>query len=201
MTPDPAGPDFTNIDPERFAAVIYRPEDDIDSLLAKFALDLKNSGVRVGGVVQLNERGPDGNKDVSILDLASGRRIALFQKLGSGATSCRLDPAALAEASVALARAVADQADLVVVNKFSKQEAAGAGLRAELAEAILAGLPVLTGVSEQCLPAWTAFTGDRGTTLFCESPAIAGWWEDLCRKDAMSPPSDRAARGPETAVS
>ena len=69
------------------------------------------------------------------------------------------------------ARLASDAAvDLIVINKFSKQEASGQGLRHEFAEAITAGMPVLTAVPEKCYEDWRAFTGDIGTTLLCERP-------------------------------
>ncbi|MGC5376600.1 DUF2478 domain-containing protein, partial [Salmonella enterica] len=66
------------------------------------------------------------------IDLMTGREISICQPLGRGAMACKLDSAGLAEAAVAVTRAVAADVDLVVVNKFSKQEAAGEGLRDEL---------------------------------------------------------------------
>lgn len=183
MTTDRMASDFTNIDPNRFAAVVYRPQDDVDTLLTEFALDLKQRGLRLGGIVQVNGKDPDGHKaDMQVLDLAGAQRISLWQPLGSGAASCKLDPAGLAEAAVAVSRAIGQDLDLVVINKFSKQEAAGKGLRSEFAEAILSGVPVLTAVPEGSLKAWIDFTGDRGTTLFCAREVIEGWWRELSQR-------------------
>ena len=47
----PCLPDF---DPNRLAAIIYRPEDDMATLLADFASDLLLAGKRIGGVVHRN---------------------------------------------------------------------------------------------------------------------------------------------------
>jgi hypothetical protein len=66
----------------------------------------------------------------------------------------------------------------VVVNKFSKQEAAGRGLRAEIADAVTAGLPLLTAVSHTCYEAWVRFTGGFGTTLLCERGVVEDWWQE-----------------------
>ncbi len=65
------------------------------------------------------------------IDLMTSREISIRQPLGSGAMACKLDAAGLAEAAVAVTRAIAANVDLVVINKFSKQEAAGEGLRDE----------------------------------------------------------------------
>jgi len=172
--------DFHDIDPNRVAAILYRPQDDVDALLAEFAQNLGRSGGRIGGVVQRNVKdGADCQVGMQAIDLMTGAEISICQPLGSGAMACRLDAAGLAEAAVAVTRAIAADVDLVVINKFSKQEAAGEGLRDELACAIAAGIPVLTAVPEKCLDAWNDFTGGIGTTLLCERAAIEGWWQEL----------------------
>lgn len=172
--------DFHDIDPNCVAAILYRPQDDVDTLLADFAEALVRSHERIGGVVQRNIKDGGGCQvGMQAIDLMTGREISICQPLGSGATACKLDSAGLAEAAVAVTRAIAADVDLVVINKFSKQEAAGEGLRDELAEAIAAGIPVLTAVPEKCLDAWNDFTGGIGTTLLCERGAIEGWWQDL----------------------
>jgi molybdate transport system ATP-binding protein len=75
-----------------------------------------------------------------------GGVITISQPRGTGASGCRLDPAGLAEAAGAVARAIDADVALLIVNKFSKQEALGQGLRGEIAQAVAAGVPVLTAV-------------------------------------------------------
>lgn len=190
--------DFHDIDPNRVAAILYGPQDDVDTLLADFAGTLMRSGERIGGVVQRNIKDGGGCKvDMHAIDLMTGREISICQPLGSGATVCKLDSAGLAEAAVAVTRAITADVDLVVINKFSKQEAAGEGLRDGLANAIAAGIPVLTAVPEKCLDAWNDFTGGIGTSLLSERGAIEGWWHDLSsrlkRARADRPPADAPA--------
>ncbi len=172
--------DFAEIDPDRVAAIVYRSKDDVDTLLADFAQGLVRAGERVGGIVQHNVKDGGGCQvGMEAIDLMSGRAISICQPLGSGAMACKLDAAGLAEAAVAVARAIEAGVDLIVINKFSKQEAAGEGLRDELADAIAAGIPVLTAVPEKCLDAWSAFSGDIGTRLPCERQAMEAWWRGL----------------------
>lgn len=179
-------PELFDLDPNRLAAIIYGPEDDVDSLLADFAIDLVGAGEKIGGIVQRNLKDERGRQvGMQVIDLMTRRAIPICQPLGPGASACKLDPAGLAEASRAVARAVEDEVALVVVNKFSKQEAAGQGLRSELADAIIAGMTVLTAVPEKCLDAWTAFTGDRGTTLLCTRRTIEGWWHDVSSRETL----------------
>jgi molybdate transport system ATP-binding protein len=177
---------FSDVDPNKVAAVVYQPENDVDRLLADFAGDLLRTGERVGGIVQQNLKDEGGRRvGMQMIDLSTGRRISICQSLGRGASACKLDPAGLAEASLVITRAIEDRAALIVVNKFSKQEAAGRGLRSELADAVIAGLPVLTAVPVNCVDAWTAFTGDRGTTLLCARRVIDAWWQEISLREAM----------------
>ena len=175
-------PEHDKIDPNRVAAILYRPDDDVDTLLADFARDLMRNGTRVGGIVQLNLRDERGKTGMEALDLRTGRRISICQTLGSGSQACTLDAGGLAEAAMAVRRAISDDVALIVINKFSKQEASGRGLRDEFAEAIIAGVPLLTAVPENCIEAWTTFIGDHGTTLACARDAIEGWWRDLASR-------------------
>jgi molybdate transport system ATP-binding protein len=173
-------------DPNLLAAILYRPEDDVDTLLADFASDLLKAGERVGGVVQQNTRNDSGKlTGMRTIDLMTGRGIGIFQTLGAGSTSCKLDASGLAEAASAVTNAIAADTGLIIVNKFSKQEASGGGLRSELASAIVAGRAVLTAVSEKCADAWKDFTGDRGTTLLCARRVVDSWWEEISYRDAV----------------
>jgi len=176
-------PDF---DPSRLAAILYRPEDDIDTLLADFAGDLLLTGERIGGVVQQNVKDDNGKLvGMQLVDLMTDRRIGIFQPLGAGSSACKLDTSGLAEATRAVTNAIAAGVNLIIVNKFSKQEASGRGLRSELADAIIAGRPVLTSVSEKCLDAWKEFTGDRGTILLNQRRVVDAWWQEVAHRDAQ----------------
>src|SRR5581483_8311835 len=188
---------IAEIDPNWVAAVLYRSQDDVDTLLADIAESLSREGVRVGGVAQRNLKGANGKTGMLAVDLMTCREISICQPLGSGAMACKLDAGGLAEAAVAVARAISAEVDLLVINKFSKQEASGKGLRAEFAEAIMAGVPLLTAVPEKCLADWRAFTGDIGTTLLCDRSVVEGWWRDLSARIArVRARSATAARSP-----
>lgn len=59
-----------------------------------------------------------------------------------------------------MSEALSGSVDLVIVNKFGKQEVLGQGLRAEIAAGVLAGLPLLTAVRDDMLAAWSDFAGE-----------------------------------------
>lgn len=186
--------DFHDINPNHLAAVLYQPGDDVDTLLADFAVALSRNGERIGGVVQRNLKDAAGRSNgMQVIDLLTGQEISICQPLGAGAMACKLDPGGLAEASLAVSRAIVEDVSLIIVNKFSKQEAAGHGLRSELAEAIIAGGPVLTAVPEKCFDAWRDFTGDRGTTLLCARHVVEDWWHEVSSRRANAQAAMQAA--------
>lgn len=130
------------------AAIVYRPEDDADSLLRDFAIALIHKGHKLGGLVQRNEKNDQHqHAAMELIDLMTGRVFPISQ----AGRDCKLDPGALANAALAIGRALDAGVELVIVNKFSAQEAAGKGLRNELATAATTGLPVLTAVPEKTL--------------------------------------------------
>jgi nucleoside-triphosphatase THEP1 len=176
-----------DLHPLNLAAIVYRPADDVDDLLERFARDLIRRGHRLGGIVQRNVKDERGQRErMEVIDLMTGREVRICQNLGKQAAACKLNPAGLAEAATLVTRAVAAGVELVVVNKFSKQEAAGRGLRAEIADAVTAGLPLLTAVSDTCYEAWTRFTGGFGTTLLCERRVVEDWWEEMSMRARLA---------------
>lgn len=172
------------------AAVLYRGSTDIDGLMAKFLTELSAQGQRVAGVVQVAVPGRVCGPNVPMLlrDVATGEVLTISQDLGCGAQSCRLDSSALAEAAVRVQAAIDDaEIDLVLVSKFGKEEAAGRGLRHELAMAAASGRPVLTTLRRNLADDWIAFTGDAATILDPDLASLRAWWT------TVSPRSARAA--------
>lgn len=149
-----------------------------DRLLTATAETLQARGLRLAGAVQHNIERADRDCDMQLRILGTDAVIGITQDLGSCAQGCRLDGGALAQA-VALAESVlARGADLVIVNKFGKQECYGNGFRAFIAEALVQGVPVLLSVAPEQLPGFHAFAGalaepvtPETTTLWCESRA------------------------------
>lgn len=161
--------------PPRIAAFIYCSGSDPSVVLSEAAHELIGRGLKLAGAVQ-HSNGPC---SMELEILPSGRRISISQSLGSGATGCRLDSGALAEAASIVRRSIASSPDLMVFNKFGTQEAAGSGMCDEMAEAVMAGIPVVTAVNESLLEQWTAFTGGEFTVLPCTSASVLDWWTAL----------------------
>lgn len=159
------------------AALIYGDGIEPASVLAEVVAQLRRQGVALAGVIQHG----DSACAMTLELLSSGRRITIAQDLGSGARGCRLDSAALAETASLVRQAIDASPALTVFNKFGSQEAAGNGLRDEMAAAAAAGLPVLTAVRDSLLDQWSAFTGGEYAPLACSTEAALAWWSGLPR--------------------
>ncbi|WP_162260063.1 DUF2478 domain-containing protein [Bosea sp. Root670] len=158
------------------AAIPFASGFAIDAFMHGLVDRLKRQGLRLGGVVQHNDATCDDRcMAMSLEDVASGRRFPISQDLGAGASGCHLDAAGLAAAAAAFSDALAGRADLVIVNRFGKQEALGEGLRQEIAGALLAGLPLLIAVRSDFLPAWRDFAGDDWQELPVDEEVVERW--------------------------
>jgi len=162
--------------PASLGLVVADGGAEIDQLLADCADRLARAGWRIGGLTQANiAREGQGRCAMSLTDLMSGEVIGISQDLGEGAGGCALDPEAFARASLRLDVAIAAKVELLIVNKFGKQEAEGRGLRGAIAEALLAGIPVLTTVSRLNLDACQAFAGGAAEAIAPHAAAVLAW--------------------------
>lgn len=161
------------------AGVVYTAATREAPLLADFAGELAARGWRVGGLVQRTLRGADGFKRrIVATELDSGRKITLATYKGDRATvsECGFDTSALAEATGAVRRAVEAGMDLIVIEKFSRQETEGEGLLDEILAAMAEGIPTLTLVSAETLEDWTRLTGGLAVLVPAERRALWRWW-------------------------
>jgi nucleoside-triphosphatase THEP1 len=171
----PAAPS-TSPDGPRFAVVAYPEGGDIEDLLACFADSLRGQGVAVGGLLQRSSREANGRPRMEMVDIASGETILISQNLGGKSSSCCVDLAGMATASIYLRRAIAARPDLLIINKFSGLEAKGGGLRGEFLEALASGLPVVTGLSERNRAAFEEMAQGAADYLDATDVALRDWW-------------------------
>jgi len=165
--------------PAPFAAAVYVPRQPRGDALGEFVRDLKSAGVKVGGLLQEVVRNPDGSRDrIDTIDIATGKRVVINQTTPETLKShlCSLDTAALAETTQVLHRAVADGAQLIVVEKFGHQEAEGEGLASDILDVIASGVPMLVAVPETSFEAWQDRTGGLGVRLGFEADSFRDWW-------------------------
>lgn len=143
-----------------------------------FALELAQSGARVAGVTQM--RLDEGGKSRIVLrDLASGVYYPISQDLGPGSSACNLDAGELAMACGAIERAVRDGAQLVVISKFAKQEAARGGLCDGFRAAMSRRIPIVTAVSPHFRQEWRAFSGPLARDVATDADALRRWWLEV----------------------
>ena len=158
---------------------------EADRLLAATAERLAAAGLRLAGAVQVNiDLGPGCQCDMDLRILGDdGPPVRITQSLGRESRACRLDTGALAQA-VARAEAALDRGtDLMIVNKFGKQESFGRGFQGTIARALAQGVPVLVHVPDEQLAAFRDFAGDLA------EPVPPAGIEDWCRARL----TDRAA--------
>lgn len=156
--------------------IIHDGRDDHNGRMAEIAMSLMADGMKLAGAVQTNQRQAGSRCDVELTILgAGGAPIVISQSLGSGAQGCRLNGDALERAVARVAGRLTLGTDLLIVNKFGKQEAAGRGFRDLIALAIGEGIPVLTTVAPTYLEAFLDFAGGEAAQLH--------WWDaaDWCR--------------------
>jgi nucleoside-triphosphatase THEP1 len=163
------------------ATIVYETGFAIDDFMRSIVAALKADGMRICGAVQQNE-GSRACPAMSLVDLATGKRFAISQPLGTQARGCRLDPRGLALTAAWLDAVINDDVDLLVVNKFGKAEAEGAGFRTAFVRALDAGVPVLTAARPPYLAAWRSFHGGLATDLVPSAEAVLAWCRGAVRK-------------------
>lgn len=152
-----------------------------DRLLTETAVALERQGLRLAGAVQQNlDRGEGQECDMDLRILGDGTVIRISQNLGAGSEACRLDTGALAQAVARAEAVLAQGADLVIINKFGKQECFGRGFRDFIAQALAQGVPVLLSVPAEQLPGFHDFAGDLA------QPVAPGAALDWCRARAAA---------------
>jgi molybdate transport system ATP-binding protein len=148
----------------------------VDAALAAAVAELVLADVKVGGLLQrFGAQVAPGKREMLLDVLPHGETIRLNDPRGPGVQGCILDTDALTQAAMAFHDAAAAGPDLLLASRFGKEEVAGHGLRAELAEAMIAGIPLLIPVRVNLLPDWIAFLGAPGEVLAPTAEAILGW--------------------------
>ncbi|SDZ13360.1 Protein of unknown function [Jannaschia faecimaris] len=160
----------------RLAYTMTEGRGELDPLLHQIATQAAATGLRLAGIVQVNSDRPGCARcDMDAIVLPDGPVIRISQSLGREARGCRLDAEGLETAVAAAEARLAQGVDLLIVNKFGKQEAAGRGFRPVIAAALEAGADVLVGVNPMNLEALREFTGDTAEALPADPGALLHW--------------------------
>jgi hypothetical protein len=154
--------------------------ESAQALLETFGRKLAAGGTRIAGVTQT--RIPDettGRKKIALRDLVTGATYPISQDLGAGSVACNLDSGELAQACATIERAAQRGVDLIVISKFSKQEAARGGLADAFRAAMIARTPVVTAVSPHYLHEWREFAGPLAEFVEPDIDALSAWWKRI----------------------
>ncbi len=156
--------------------IMSRDRGVADRFLSDLAARMKQDGQVVAGLVQTRAPKADEHPcDMDLVALPHGSNVTIAQELGAVSHGCRLDPAALEDASERVRKALLDGADVMILNKFGAQERAGRGFCSVIQTALERDVPVLTAVNEVNLDGFLAFTDGFETLLDPETDDIAGW--------------------------
>jgi len=160
------------------AAIVFDRDEEPDPPLIAFLEAAAQQGARIAGLVQERTCG-DGrcaSHDARVRNLVTGETLDIMQDLGSDATGCRVDPAAIAVAARWLEAALATHPDLLVANRFGRLESEGAGMLAEIGAAFVEGLPLIVCVPKRYLGAWDAFASGLDVKLEPTRESVEIWW-------------------------
>lgn len=168
------------------AYTIAPGKGDTDLLLEQLSRRLLAQGLRLCGTVQINTECAEGPCDMDVRVLPGGEVLRISQSLGVGARGCRLDPAALETAVGLVAAALKEGADLLIVNKFGKQEGEGHGFREVIAEALAMEIPVLVGLSGLNREAFDAFAQGMAVEVAADVDALEAWVRSTVRDPVIA---------------
>ena len=168
--------DLTRQPESSLAAIVYANDEYPDAIFKLIVSECRSRNLVLSGVLQHPAfEGAAKRCDVLLEDLASGHRTLLFEYRGAGARGCRLDVAALVEASMRVESSLENDPALLVLNKFGKVEADGGGMCGLMAKALERGIPAIIGVPARNLDAWRNFAGEFSAELSENADEIRKW--------------------------
>jgi nucleoside-triphosphatase THEP1 len=162
----------------RIAAILYdgTQSRSVDALIAGVAAKLRDKGLSLAGAIQSNPTVESRDRcDIVLEDLATRRVIKASQDRGAFASGCRLDFSALEESVGLAASSISPATDLVIVNRFGKQEAEGRGFRALIEQAVLLDVPAIVGLNRAHVDSWREFVGEDPQLLPMQLDVVVQW--------------------------
>lgn len=151
-----------------------------DAVLAQVAQALLAKGLRVAGAIQHNHGAASNGRCHMDLEILTGNDVVrISQDLGPHARGCRLDPGALEQAVGQVIEAIhaggEDRPQILIVNKFGKQEIEGRGFRPAIGAAMAEDIPVFVIVPATSLEAFNRFSEEMGEAVDGSANEIARW--------------------------
>ncbi len=163
-----------------------------DTVLVQVAQLLLAQRLRVAGAIQHNYGAASNGRCHMDLEILTGNRVVrISQDLGPHARGCRLDPGALEEAVGEVIAAIhaggVEGPQILIVNKFGKQEIEGRGFRPAIGAAMAADMPVFVIVPAASLEAFDAFTEGLGEVISGGADEIARWCLSAAGRGGSAP--------------
>ena len=172
------------------AALVYTEGQDPDAILHEFASGLNANGHRAVGIVQLGRYCPDASLSATLVP--TGEQFQLFQDRSTYSAGCRLDLGQLTGVGERIARILDEGADILIVNRFGRQEREGKGLAHLVAHALGADIPVVVAVPTHHFSDWISFAGGMTVKLHCDRESLDAWWRLVSARSASLRRNDRA---------
>lgn len=148
----------------------------VDALLCEVARRLQKEGVALAGAVQVNVEHDPRHKCRMNLHILSGTQVVqISQDLGVLAKGCRLDPGGLERAVGLVDHALDAAPQLMIVNKFGKQELDGRGFRPLIGKAISLGIPVIVAMNRDNVEGFQAFAEGMAEPLAHGVDGVLDW--------------------------
>ena len=171
------------------AAIAYDGDERPDALLSAFAAQVIARGYKPAGLIQTN--GCEGGA-LAVQLLPTAEPMLIGEARGPGARGCILDVGRLLDAGMRISDALKNGADLLIINRFGKQEADGKGLLFLIEEAIAQDIPVIIAVARSRWDLWISFAQGMSVLLPSNLNALTHWWDTVSAgKDR--PPMDAPA--------
>jgi hypothetical protein len=161
------------------AALVYENHQDPDEVLDSFAIGLRTGGYRVAGLVQIPSCA---NGLLSVKIIHTGETVPLLENRGPEAKGCKLDVAQLLHAGAKVAAAIDEGVDLLIINRFGKQEQEGKGLVYLIEKAVGEKVPVIVAMRSDVFPQWVKFENGMSVKIECSNAALNAWWGNVSQR-------------------
>jgi len=103
-----------------------------------------------------------------------------------GYKACRLDVGQLLDAGAEVASAIDEGADLLIVNRFGRQEREGRRLLHLVELALSADIPVVIAVPSHRFAEWIRFANGMSVRLGCDRGSLDAWWRAVSARGAST---------------
>ena len=169
-------PNAYPVDNSYVGAVHLAGEEPVDRVFNEVFRHFSSVGYQVHGMLQTEDPQIDSCCPTMFLrNLQGESSIQISQALGKGSSGCRVDPGAIAEATVQLENELDSDIDLLILNRFGRCESEGGGLRPAIEKAVSKNIPVLIAVRPKYKAQWDDFVGDFSRNLNCDCEEIIDW--------------------------